>query len=45
MVNFTTENGSWDTAKESFEERYDGATLKFALSELQVAFNQAFTEN
>jgi phage recombination protein Bet len=45
MVNFTTENGSWDTTKDSFEERYDGATLEFALSELQVAFNQAFAED
>ena len=44
MVDFTAENGSWDTTKDSFEERYDGPTLDFALSELKVAFNNAFNE-
>lgn len=44
MVEFTKEGGSWDTTKDSFEERYSGPTLDFALSELKVAFNETFDE-
>lgn len=44
MVEFTKEGGSWDTTKDSFEERYSGQTLDFALSELKVAFNETFDE-
>ena len=44
MVDFTVENDSWDTTKDSFEERYDGPTLDFARNELKVAFNKAFGE-
>ncbi|GMQ49640.1 hypothetical protein VB10N_46390 [Vibrio sp. 10N] len=44
MVEFTKEGGSWDTTKDSFEERYSEATLDFALSELKVAFNETFDE-
>lgn len=44
MVEFTIQQGSWDTTRDSFKERYDGATLEFALSELNNAFNEAFSE-
>lgn len=44
MVEFTKEGGSWDTTKDSFEERYSGPTLDFALAELKAAFNEAFSE-
>jgi phage recombination protein Bet len=44
MIRFTQENGSWDTTKDSFQERYDGATLDFALNELNSAFNKEFTD-
>lgn len=44
MIQFTSDNGSWDTTKDSFEERYNGKTLEYALSELKLAFNRAFSE-
>ena len=44
MVQFTRENGSWDTTKDSFNERYEGATLEFALNEIKHAFNEEFAE-
>jgi len=44
MVNFTVENGSWDTTKDSFKERYSDGVLDFALSELNAAFNKAFED-
>lgn len=44
MVDFTRENGSWDTTKDSFEERYEGETLEYALSQLKQAFNETFAE-
>jgi hypothetical protein len=44
MVEFTRDNGSWDTTKDSFNERYEGATLEFAMNELNHAFNEEFSE-
>ncbi|NAX34095.1 hypothetical protein CAG54_00505 [Vibrio sp. V27_P1S3P104] len=44
MVDFTKESGAWDTTKASFNERYKDATLQFALSELNSAFNEEFSE-
>lgn len=44
MVQFTRENGAWDTTKDSFNERYEGATLEFAMSELTHAFNEVHAE-
>jgi phage recombination protein Bet len=44
MVSFTVDTGAWDTTKDSFKERYDGATLEYALSTLNEAFNKEFAE-
>ena len=44
MVQFTKQQGSWDTTKDSFKERYDGAILEFALNELNTAFNEVFSD-
>ena len=42
MVQFTRESESWDTTKDTFKERYSGATLTYAEAELKAAFNDAY---
>ncbi len=42
MIDFTSESGTWDTTKDSFNERYSDETLSFALEQLNNAFNTAF---
>jgi phage recombination protein Bet len=37
MINFTKDTKSWKNTKDSFEERYSGSTLEFALDELMNA--------
>lgn len=44
MVSFTVDTGAWDTTKDSFKERYTGATLDYALSILNDAFNKAYSD-
>lgn len=45
MVTFTIDNGSWETTRDSFDERYDGHCLDYALAQLNAAFDKEFTEN
>ena len=42
MIQFTRESESWDTTKDTFKERYSGATLTYAEAELKAAFNDAY---
>lgn len=44
MVGFAKSSDAWDTTKDSFNERYKGETLEFALDKLNAAFNETFTE-
>ncbi|WP_318433675.1 phage recombination protein Bet [Photobacterium leiognathi] len=44
MVGFAKSSDAWDTTKDSFNERYQGETLEFALDKLNAAFNETFTE-
>ncbi|WP_369686148.1 phage recombination protein Bet [Photobacterium leiognathi] len=44
MVGFAKSSDAWDTTKDSFNERYRGETLEFALDKLNAAFNETFTE-
>lgn len=44
IIDFTADTGAWDTTKDSFNERYKDATLEYALSELNIAFNLAFSD-
>lgn len=37
MIDFTKDTKSWKNTKDSFEERYSGSTLEFALDELMSA--------
>lgn len=41
MIAFTTDAGTWQNTKDSFQERYQGATLEFALAELTKAKNKS----
>ncbi|ELA9367519.1 phage recombination protein Bet [Vibrio parahaemolyticus] len=44
MVEFAVSSGAWDTTKDSFKERYEGHVLEFALSEINIAFNEAMKD-
>jgi hypothetical protein len=44
MIQFTMDNKSWKNTKDSFEERYSGATLEYALEQLMNAQMDSTTE-
>lgn len=43
LVSFAKDNGTWDTTKDSLQERYSGQTLEYAQKQLNEAFDAEFT--